>query len=112
MQASLDSLVNDLSVDELINTRRYLELFEASKRDDDDDVDSVRSEDSAPNSDDEAFIDDRGLPDLVEDSDDDDDEEEDILWMGAELERRLLDSADVDHGVLVSLIRVVKSKDF
>ena len=32
--------------------------------------------------------------------------------MGAELERRLLDSADVDHGVLVSLIRVVKSMDF
>ena len=96
-------LVNDLKVDDLINTRRYLELFEVSKRNDDD-VDSVRSEDSTPNSDDEAFINDRNLPDLVEDSDDDDDEE-DILWMGAELERRLLNNADVDRVVLVSLVR-------
>ena len=47
----------------------------------------------------------------MEDSDDDYDEEE-ILWMGAEIERRLLNNADVDHGVLVSLIRVVKSMDF
>ena len=73
MQESLDSLVNDLTVDDLINTRRFLELFEVSKRGDDD-TESVRSEDSAPNSDDEAFIDDRGLPDLVEDSDDDGEE--------------------------------------
>ena len=104
MQTSLDSLVNDLKVDDLINTRRYLELFEVSKRDDED-TESVLSEDSAPNSDDEAFIDDRGLPNLVEDSDDYD--EEDIQWMGAELERRLLDSTDVDHGGLVSLICIV-----
>ena len=44
-------------------------------------------------SDEESFIDDRDLPDLLEDSDDDDDEE-DIQWMGAEIERRLLDNAD------------------
>ena len=43
MEASLDSLVNDLSVDELINTRRYLELFEVSKRDGDRDAfDNIR----------------------------------------------------------------------
>ena len=104
MQASLDSLVHDLTVDDLINTRRYLELFEVSKRDEDDN-ESVRSEDSAPNSDDEAFIDDSDLPDLLEDSDDDD--EEDVQWMGAELERRLLESTDDKHDVLVSLISVV-----
>ena len=109
MQASLDSLVHDLTVDDLINTRRYLELFEVSKRDEDDN-ESVRSEDSAPNSDDEAFIDDSDLPDLLEDSDDDD--EEDVQWMGAELERRLLESTDDKHDVLVSLISVVLSIDF
>ena len=47
----------------------------------------------------------------MEDSDDDDDEE-DILWMGAELERRLLNNADVDHVVLVSLIRAVYTIGF
>lgn len=57
-------------------------------------------------SDEESFIDDRDVPDLMEDSDDDDDEE-DIQWMGAQIERRLLDNADEDHGVLVSLMCVV-----
>ena len=102
MQASLDSLVNDLTANDLVNTRRYLELLEVSKRDNDD-VESLRSDDSAPNSDDEAFIDDRDLPDLVSDSDDDDDEE-DIQWMSAEIERRLLNNADEEHDVLVSFI--------
>ena len=77
-------------------------MLEVSKRDTDD-VESLRSDDSAPNSDDEAFIDDRDLPDLVSDSDDDDDEE-DIQWMGAEIERRLLNNADEEHDVLVSFI--------
>ena len=54
-------------------------------------------------SDEESFIDDRDVPDLMEDSDDDDDEE-DIQWMGAEIERRLLDNADEEHDVLVSSI--------
>ena len=106
MQASLDSLVDDLKPEELVNTRRYLEMVEMAKRGDDDD-ESVRSEDDdAPNSDDEAFIDDRDMPPLIEDSEESDDEEG-IQWMGAELERRLLDNADEDHGVLVSLICVV-----
>ena len=70
MQASLDSLVNDLTVDDLINTRRYLELMEVSKRDEDD-VESVRSEDSSPDSDDEAFIDDAAIPELYSDGEHD-----------------------------------------
>ena len=39
----------------------------------------------------------------MSDSDDDDDEE-DIQWMGAEIERRLLNNADEEHDVLVSFI--------
>ena len=105
MQASMDALVKDLKPEELVNTRRYLEMVEMVKRDDDDN-ESVRSEDDdAPDSDDEAFIDDRDMPPLIEDSDDDD--EEDIQWASAELERRLLDDTDEEHDVLVSLICVV-----
>ena len=105
MQASMDALVKDIKPEELVNTRRYLEMVEMVKRDDDDN-ESVRSEDDdAPDSDDEAFIDDRDMPPLIEDSDDDD--EEDIQWASAELERRLLDDTDEEHDVLVSLICVV-----
>ena len=69
MQASLDSLVNDLQQTELINTRRYLEMQEFNKRVDDDHF-SVRSEDSSPDSDDEAFIDDSAMPELFGDDED------------------------------------------
>ena len=74
MQASLDSLVDDLKPEDLVNTRRYLEMVEMAKRGDDE---SVRSEeDDAPDSDDEAFIDDRDMPPLIDDSDESDNEED------------------------------------
>ena len=69
MQASLDSLVSDLKPEELVNTRRYLEMTVHNQRNDDDRF-SVRSEeDETPDSDDEAFIDDTAMPELCYDSD-------------------------------------------
>ena len=44
---------------------------------------------------------------LSNSSDDDADDEVDVQWMGAELERCLLNSADKNHSVLVSLMSVV-----
>ena len=105
MQESMDALVNDLKPEELVNTRRYLEMVEMSKRvtmSNDDEI-SLYASGNEFNSDDEAFIDDRDMPPLIEDSDDDDD----IQWVSAELERRLLDDTDEERDVLVSLICVV-----
>ena len=88
MQANLDKLVDDLKPEELVNTRRYLEMVEMGKRSSGDgDNERVRSEEEdAPDSDDEAFIDDCDMPPLIDDCDDND-EEEVVQWVGEEIER-------------------------
>ena len=72
MQASLDSLVSDLKPEELVNTRRYLEMTVHSQRGEDDRFSARSEEDETPDSDDDAFIDDAAMPELCYDSDEED----------------------------------------
>ena len=82
MQSGLDKLVNNMKADQLINTRRYLEVIEAAKMIDS--CDESVSSDEDMDSDDEAFIDDRNVPEpMLCDSDD----EEDVQWMATEIEK-------------------------
>ena len=72
IQASLDFLVSYLKPEELVNTRRYLEMTVHSQRDEDDRF-SIRSEeDETPDSDNDDFIDDTARPELSYDSDEED----------------------------------------
>ena len=99
MQSGLDKLVNNLKADQLINTRRYLEVIEAAKMiDSGDDNDSVSSDEDM-DSDDEAFIDDRNVPEpMLCDSDDD---EEDVQWMATEIEKLSAPTSRYEHEAMV-----------
>ena len=99
MQASLDSLVNDLKPDDLANTRRYLEMVEVSKHDQED-TESVRSEESAPNTDDEDFIDD----------DDGDDDDEHSVMTEHMSDRNLVDCAEGENSQLAQIPTVIASE--
>ena len=58
MSSSLDSLVKDLKPEELVITRRYLEMEQIQKREDISDAASSIETEDLPNSDDMSFIDD------------------------------------------------------
>ena len=58
MSSSLDSLVKDLKPEELVITRRYLEMEQIQKREDISDTASSIETEDLPNSDDMSFIDD------------------------------------------------------
>ena len=87
MQSGLDKLIDNLTPEQLVNTRRDLEVTEAKNQDDRDNESDRSDDDDEMDSEDELFIDDDDIPSHLSSSSDSDDDEEDVQWMVKEIER-------------------------
>ena len=92
MPTSLEKLIANLNVDQLVNTRRYLEVSsEFQRRYQDDDSVDIDDDNMSIDSEDVAFIDDDD--DVREAVSDDEDDERDVIEMAEAIERELVESS-------------------